>query len=455
MSEDSKTIVIVGGGLSGTCMAIALHQTCPNHQIILFEKNPEAPGRGIAYHTDFTHQPLNVPAAGMSLFPDQPDHFVQWLLKNRFRYKHLVPEVHAKTFVSRKVFGDYVTEELEKSMHGAGSRIQVRIDQVRKIEKSDERFIVGTESQVQITADVVILGLGNFAPADILSDDDSIYNDPKYLSNPWTDKVYSGLTGYENILLAGTGLSAVDVILGLRVRGFEGHITMCSRRGRLPLPHDLSHPPLVIEYPGDLSPKAWFLLVRQLIRNNRDQPWITVIEGLRPHTSRIWQSWSIEEKRYFLRKIRPFWEIARHRIPHESFQLVQELIQQGKLKIEVGTPRMISADSTEITVQICGEQEPYCTARFSKVINCTGPESNWRKIKSDLIQSLLDDGLITIDSTGLGISCESNGTVLDKDQQPVKGLICIGPMRKAQLWETTALREIREQAYQVASCLKD
>ncbi len=453
MSEHSKTIVIVGGGLSGTCMAIALHQTCPNHQIILFEKNPEAPGRGIAYHTDFTHQPLNVPAAGMSLFPDQPDHFVQWLLKNRFRYKHLVPEVHAKAFVSRKVFGDYVTEELEKSMHGAGSRIQVRIDQVRKIEKSGERFIVGTESQVQITADVVILGLGNFAPADILSDDDSIYNDPKYLSNPWTDKVYSGLTGYENILLAGTGLSAVDVILGLRVRGFEGHITMCSRRGRLPLPHDLSHPPLVIEYPGDLSPKAWFLLVRQLIRNNRDQPWITVIEGLRPHTSRIWQSWSIEEKRYFLRKIRPFWEIARHRIPHESFQLVQELIQQGKLKIEVGTPRMISADSTEITVQICGEQEPYCTARFSKVINCTGPESNWRKIKSDLIQSLLDDGLIAIDDTGLGIACDADGSVTGSGGQRINGLYCIGPMRKAQLWETTALREIRDQVFQLAKSL--
>jgi len=453
MSEDSKTIVIIGGGLSGTCMAIALHQTCPNHQIILFEKNPEAPGRGIAYHTDFTHQPLNVPAAGMSLFPDQPDHFVQWLQKNKFRYKHLVPEVHAKAFVSRKVFGDYVTEQLEKALHGDGSRIQVRIDQVRKIEKSESRFTVTAESQVQITSDVVILGLGNFAPADIISDDSSIYDDPKYLSNPWTDKVYSGLTGYENILLAGTGLSAVDVILGLRVRGFEGHITMCSRRGRLPLPHDLSHPPLKIEYPGNLSPKDWFLLVRKLIRNNREQPWITVIEGLRPYTSRIWQSWNLEEKSYFLRKIRPFWEIARHRIPHESFQIVQELIQQGKLKIEVGTPRMLSADSTEITVQICGEQEPYCTERFSKVINCTGPESNWRKIKSELIQSLLDDELITIDPTGLGIACTAHGGVIGKQGEQVAGFYCIGPMRKAQLWETTALREIREQVFELAKSL--
>ena len=71
-------------------------------------------------------------------------------------------------------------------------------------------------------------------------------------------------------LLVGTGLTAVDVVLGLKMRGFKGKVTMISRRGRLPLPHDLSAAPVKLEYPGHLHPRDTWFWVRQKIKENKN-----------------------------------------------------------------------------------------------------------------------------------------------------------------------------------------
>ena len=48
-------------------------------------------GRGVAYSTTSDAHLLNVPAAGMSAFPDEPGHFLQWARARR-------PEIHAVLF---------------------------------------------------------------------------------------------------------------------------------------------------------------------------------------------------------------------------------------------------------------------------------------------------------------------------------------------------------------------
>src|ERR1700759_3055733 len=73
------TIAIIGAGFSGTLLSLHLLRRCPPPaKLILIERNaqfvlavPSAPGS--------PSHILNVPAARMSAFHDQPDHFLNWL----------------------------------------------------------------------------------------------------------------------------------------------------------------------------------------------------------------------------------------------------------------------------------------------------------------------------------------------------------------------------------------
>lgn len=443
-----KRIVIVGGGLSGTLLALQL--ACDrNAEIVMLEKDPQMLGRGVAYNADFTHQPLNVPASGMSLYPDTPGHFLDWLRQNAFRYNHLLPSVAPKTFVPRKIFGDYLVEHLQKAHHAHAESFQIRIDEVMSIRRSGRKLQAELESGIKLDADHVVLALGNFPPGDLFPGNTEVITAQGYFANPWTDRVYSHLSGDEDVLLVGTGLTAVDVVLGLRVRHFKGTISMLSRRGQLPLSHDLSQPAIEIDDPGYLPPRDTLRWLTNQIRKRRSTPWTAVMDGIRPHTQTIWKRWSWDERRYFMRRLRQIWEVARHRIPVQSSAVLSEMVSAGQLRIGKAriTSARLHADGIEV---FWTDDSGVHSGVFQKVINCTGPESNYRKLKLPVLVDLVEQGLLVNDPIGLGILCTENGNILDKQHAPVPGLWCMGPMRKAVLWETTAIRELRLQAKELA-----
>ena len=444
----SKRVIIVGGGLSGTLVALQLAGN-KDVEIVLLEKNPQMIGRGVAYHYDFTHQPLNVTADGMSLYPDQPNHFVEWLLNNHFRYNHILPTVSPKTFVPRKIFGDYIVEHLNRAHHEHAGSFQIRIDEVLSVKKSAGKIEATLESGIKLEADHVVLALGNFPPGDLFPDHPEVINAQGYFPNPWTDRVYSHLKGDENILLVGTGLTAVDVAIGLKTRNFKGKISMLSRRGKLPLPHDLSQPPAEIADPGYLSPRDTFRWLTNEIRSHKETPWPSVMDGILPHTQSIWKRWNWEEKKYFMRRLRQIWEVVRHRIPAESSSILNEMVNASQLVI--GKAKINSAKLHANGIEVFWtDDNGNHSGVFQKVINCTGPESNYRKVKLPVLANLVDQGLLVNDPIGLGILCTPEGKILDANNEPVNGLWCMGPMRKAVLWETTAIRELRLQAKELA-----
>ena len=445
-------VVIIGGGLSGTLAAMQLARFPGGPEVLMIEKNPELLGRGVAYQYDFTHQPLNVTAGGMSLFPDKPMDFVNWLEANHFKYNHLIEKVSPQEFIPRKIFGDYILENLEKVQHQTTGRLQIRIDEAISILDFGTRKTVILASGNALQADHVILALGNFPPADLFQPDNPVQNDSRYDASPWSDKVYSHIAGDEDMLLVGSGLTAVDIVLGLFLRKFRGKITMLSRRGRFPLPHDLSHPPFQIQEPEIRHPRVMLHWVRDLIRKNPGVPWPSVLDGLRPFTKKIWLEWSLDEKKYFLRRIRPYWEIARHRIPAKSSCLLNEMMNAGQLELKKGF--IVDAIATDSGIKIVYHSEGKDIDQvFHKVINCTGPESNYRKVRFPIISDLIGRGKVKTDELGLGIKCTPEGRIINDQGKIEEGIWCIGPMRKAVLWETTALRELREQASELAALI--
>jgi uncharacterized NAD(P)/FAD-binding protein YdhS len=87
------------------------------------------------------------------------------------------------------------------------------------------------------------------------------------------------------------------------------------------------------------------------------------------------------------------------------------------------------------------------------VLNCTGPESNHRRLNDPLVRDLLARGVVHPDPLHLGLTTDANGRLEDATGRTPHALYTLGPCRKGSLWETTAVPEIREQAVALAELL--
>src|SRR5690349_546980 len=105
------TVAVIGAGFSGLLTALHLLSAPDGPQVRLIERRGTF-GRGRAYETDNPHHLLNVRVANMSAFPDQPDHFVQWL-------SHRDGWRATGAFVTRGVYGDYLQSLLGEALQGA------------------------------------------------------------------------------------------------------------------------------------------------------------------------------------------------------------------------------------------------------------------------------------------------------------------------------------------------
>ena len=87
------------------------------------------------------------------------------------------------------------------------------------------------------------------------------------------------------------------------------------------------------------------------------------------------------------------------------------------------------------------------------MINCTGPDTDLARVHDPLVQALRRDGLIRPDPLGLGLDTDEDGRLLDAEGRPSERLFLVGPLRKGQLWENTAVPELREEARRMADLL--
>src|SRR5690349_19533201 len=113
--EGDCTVVVVGAGAAGALTATHLVTGLSQRfRVVVVDPAPTT-GRGVAYSTTDERHLLNVPAAGMSLFPRDPEHFLTWVRR------HHDPETAATDFVPRHVFGSYVESMLEAASQFPGN----------------------------------------------------------------------------------------------------------------------------------------------------------------------------------------------------------------------------------------------------------------------------------------------------------------------------------------------
>ena len=114
MTAPVYDVLILGAGFTGTALAIQLARGLPAGSRVLLLGTPKATGRGLAYGTDNPDHLLNVRAERMSLFPDDPDHFVRWL-EARQPGKP-AQRGAAESYAPRHLYGRYVRDCLHQAI---------------------------------------------------------------------------------------------------------------------------------------------------------------------------------------------------------------------------------------------------------------------------------------------------------------------------------------------------
>jgi uncharacterized NAD(P)/FAD-binding protein YdhS len=455
-----KTVAIIGGGFSGTLTAVNLARRAKEPLRIVVINHGYPLGRGVAYSTKRAEHLLNVAARNMSAFPDQPNHFLDWL-GTRSEYADVPEGVLREQFVPRKIYGDYLQALL--FWHGKGDAFaRVRIDSVQgevlDVVPGAGRIAVVVEGQPTIEADKVVLATGNQAPADLPLPEGQ-FEHPRYLASPWEITADQLTDRHANVVLIGAGLTMIDVFLTLSALDWQGTIYAVSRTSLLPLPHfhGIAYPDFPPAEPTTLGLSGLASLMEdhcRLLRERGENPAI-VVDKLRPFTQRIWQSFTVEEKSRFCRDYRTRWNVTRHRIPQSIHERLTSALAAGKLQLVQGriSGMSSSGDRLQIVVGTSSSASGRTTLEPGWVINCTGPQESYKTSKASLYQNLFDRGLVQADELDMGIKVEPNFRVIDGGGYASEFLFALGPMLKGSLWETTAVPELRGQALRVAETI--
>jgi len=182
--------------------------------------------------------------------------------------------------------------------------------------------------------------------------------------------------------------------------------------------------------------------------------WRGVVDALRSVTQGLWAGFSKEDRARFMRHVRPFWETHRHRLAPQVAARVEQIEHDGKVRFYAGRLQTLEERDGAVTASFRkrGTSE-LVNLRVGKVINCTGPRTDYSKFQHPLLINLLARGLIDHDPLALGLNTTENGDVYRYSGDIVGWLTTLGAPMKGTLWECTAVPEIRGQAAKLAERL--
>ena len=415
-------VAIIGGGAAGALQALHLAKAGIG-PVTLIERARE-PGRGVAYSTRRPEHLLNVPARRMSAFALDPEHFTRWFAGRTGGT--------AEDYAPRMLYGDYLTELLG----AAGVRIV----------KGEAVDIVGDKVRLAkgstIDADIVILAPGNFKPATPPGVDPAALGS-LWVEDPWAEGIADGLGRDETVLLIGTGLTAIDTALTLEATGFAGRIVALSRRGLVPRAHGPREP---IAAPSENLPPNCIKMLRRVRGRSAAIGWRGAVYELRSVTQALWRRANQEERRRFLRHLRPWWDVHRHKLAPAVGATIDAMRAAGRLSIAAG--RLVSAepdgDRAWVRYRARGKEKVEAL-RVARIVNCTGPEADIARAGEPLLAALIAAGRIGADALKLGIHVDKDCRTIDAHGCASDSLYAIGPATKGAFWESVAVPDIRTQ----------
>lgn len=462
-SRPHADVLIVGGGLSGTLLAVQLLRLPGQRRIVIIESRSEL-GRGEAYSATELGHTLNGNAARMSVDPDNAEDLTQWL--SEYIAAGGWPESDeqhvpiAELFPPRGIFGLYVQQRLAEAQAigaAAGSSVAHVRGEVTDLQTDQAGMRATLADGRAVTARFGVLATGMFAAARTPQRDSNALNAAAV--DPWDVAAMTQLDRQGRVLIIGSGLTMVDAVVSLEQAGHRGPIDVFSRHGLLP--HVRRQPPV---WPDFLAADHSIRSTRQLVRALREQcrlaieqgiDWQAPLDTVRVHIPRLWSQATDVQRRQFVRHVRPWWESHHHRSPPPSAKLIERLLQTGRLRVHAATLQGVEeAPPGQVQIRVRYRGEPASRIESgAALINSTGIQYDWRRVDRALPRRLLERGLIQPGPLALGIAADAGGAVLDAQGQVSARLYAMGPPLRGMWWESTAVTDVALQAKALAARL--
>lgn len=442
-SNNQQSVVIVGGGASGVLVASQLLRSPdPDLRVTLIERQGRF-GQGLAYSAQHRNHRVNVPARGMSAFPDDAEHFWRWLQRKE-------PGQHPSswTFVPRRLYGAYLEDVLREAADRIPGRLVVLSEEVLAVNETRKGVEVVLGNGASLAARTAVLAVG-------------------HETQPARGKgiaVHAGsdrdtpLEPSAHVMILGSGLSMVDAWVSLSDARHTGPITVVSRNGLVPRGH-LDVAPLDIdaaEIPFGASLTSLTRWFRSLIRaaESQGQDWRSVVDGLRPYNQRLWQSWPEREKRQFLRHVRPWWNTHRHRLPPELQEGLVRSIASGQVKLVAAEFIDIERADGKVRATI----RPRSTSLrqvmdVARVYDCGGVTVDVRASANPVIQHVIRTGMARPDAMRIGLDVDEHCALIGADGAVSRRIHVVGPLTRGRFFEIEAIPDIRVQSAALAQAI--
>ncbi|MEI7036564.1 FAD/NAD(P)-binding protein [Fulvimonas yonginensis] len=443
-------IAIIGGGAAGASLFGELLRR-GDARVHWVTGDRAVAGRGVAYASGSDQHLLNVRAAAMGLFAGADGDFLAFA-------RQRLDGVAGDDFLPRSLFGDFIEAQVRACADRAlqqGRRFHIHGDDAVQLEPLwDGGYAVRLASGVLLKADSIVLAMGAMPPRPLRAVTREALQSGAYALDP---QRVEGPTPPRRVLVIGTGLSAVDALLTAAERWPEAELVALSRHGQFPFEHTLQPLPL---YAGQSALNAALLAsdgVRSMLRRVREAiaaspatDWRSLVDGIRPINARLWRRLDGAQRRQFLRHLRWLWEAARHRVAPASAQAIAGLRAEGRLRVHAA--RVLQVDGhgpLQVRVRHRATQRlDVLTA--DRVIQVTGLDTAVAYTEHTLLSRLLRDGLAVPDPLQLGVAAHPDGQLLNAGGEPQVGLYAIGALLRGNLWECSAMAEIRAAAQQLA-----
>ncbi len=462
--EARPRVVIVGSGAAGTLTATHLLRLARRRETTLdltIVEPRDRCSRGVAFGTPDDQHLLNVPACGMSALAEDPGHFVAWR-------ERTLPESSGgpATFAPRRQFGLYLDDLLSESIAAVAGRVAAhhRREQAVAVRRTATGVSVTTEHGHHIDADALVVATG-LPQAGTAWAPDELRSSPFFVPDPWApgalEVVQRDRKGRPDVLVVGTGLTSVDIVLSLSdsTNRADRRLVAVSRSGAWPQVH-LSEPKLaavpdVSDWPSDLAGLRHE--VEQYVAGVRASTgdWRPAMDGLRVRVATLWARLSEADRRAFLAEDAATWNRYRHRMAPSSAVVLSELQAAGRLTVQAGEVASVArlrghglrVTLTDGTVHEVGW-----------VVNGTGPQTDVRTLGNRLLDDLLRPraaaAMSVVATAGLGLRTR-DGRLIDSAGSTGAPIWTLGALRRGELWESTAVPELRVQAAGLATAVLD
>lgn len=447
MITSTDRVAIVGGGAAGALLALQLAARGVPSRVI--DRNG-AFARGVAYSARAPWHRLNVPIEKMGGWStDESDKaFKTWYEQQN---GPLEKELAAR-YVPRSAYGIWLQGELETV--AASGLIELWRHEVTAVAPGTESVRIACAVRHVFSSPLAVFCFGNHPPRRLGADGMA-----RIVEDMWAPGALSGIERHATVLIVGTGATAIDALLELHHRGHEGQVVMVSRRGLLPLV-DAAPAPYKMTAPLAEDRPRLSQLIGRLRREAASaaangQTWQSMIDAVRRDLTALWPRLSPVEQLRYVRHLRAYWLVHRHRLAPDIAALIEHLKSEGRLEIVKGRLGAVQECDGHVAATIVEGGRGSTRRSADWVVNCTGPGNDFRRLDDPLIRSLLALGAARPSQLGIGLDVDGDARLIDAGGRASDRLFVLGGATWPRFGEVTSAPQIRRRAALLTNVIAD